>query len=310
MRVSRTNMCHHVMLRGIDGRPVFMDDSDRNRFCLLVQEASELCFFRVHAFCLMTNHIHLILEPTTGSLSIGVHRFSSRYAQHFNKRHRLRGYVFQGRFRSILVEDGNYLRRLVRYIHLNPVDAKIIGRPEQYPWSSHNAYFNRATYAWLHTDRVLSHFGNTRTEALANMVIHFETKMDAELDIKEIESAFRKGVYGSEEFAKIYVDSDNMHFVKNELEQVIVNNIEQLVETVSMQFNVTIDELRSADKRRELVTARAILARAAQLARGVSLKDVCEILGKHHGTVSRLASLACKDKILNDIANQFAKVLL
>ena len=145
-RVCRSNMYHHVMLRGIDGRPTFIDERDQNRFCLLLQEASELCFFRIHAFCLMTNHVHLLVEPKTKPLSSGVHRFSSRYAQYFNRRHKRRGYVFQGRFRSILVEEGSYLKRLVRYIHLNPVEANLTARPEQYPWSSYNAYFNKATY--------------------------------------------------------------------------------------------------------------------------------------------------------------------
>jgi len=120
------NMCHHVMLRGIDGRPIFDDERDKIRFLLLLQQASEHCFFRVHAFCLMTNHIHLMSEPTVESLAVGVHRFTGRYAQYFNWRHKNRGYVFQGRFRSIVVQDVIYIRSLVRYIHLNPVEAKLV----------------------------------------------------------------------------------------------------------------------------------------------------------------------------------------
>ena len=90
-RVCLSNRCHHVMLRGIDGRLTFTDDRDRIQSCLLMQEASELCFFRIHAFCLIINHVHLILDPTTAPLNVGVHRFSSRYAQHFDKRHNRRG---------------------------------------------------------------------------------------------------------------------------------------------------------------------------------------------------------------------------
>jgi putative transposase len=93
------------MLRGIDGRAIFVDDRDRCSFALFLQEASELHKFRVHAFCLMSNHIHLLLEPLQEALGAGIHRFTMRYAQHFNRRHQKRGYVFQGRFRSILVED-------------------------------------------------------------------------------------------------------------------------------------------------------------------------------------------------------------
>jgi len=110
-RIWQPDMCHHVMLRGIDGIFLFHDDADRARFCLLLQEAAEVHHHRVHAFCLMGNHIHLILEPTSHHkpLAACVHTFAFRYAQHFNKRYKRRGYLYQGRFRSILVEDGLYL---------------------------------------------------------------------------------------------------------------------------------------------------------------------------------------------------------
>jgi REP element-mobilizing transposase RayT len=121
--------CYYVMLRGVDGRAIFVDDADRCRFSLFLQEASELHKFRVHAFCLMSNHIHLLLEPLNDALAGGVHRFAMRYAQQFNRRHKKRRYVFQGRFRSILIEDGCYMRRLTRYIHLNPLEAGLVVRP-------------------------------------------------------------------------------------------------------------------------------------------------------------------------------------
>ena len=141
IRVWESGRCYHVMLRGIDGRDIFKDDKDRSRFCLLLQEASELHSFRIHAFCLMTNHIHLLLEPLESGLANGVHRFATRYAQHYNARHKKRGYVFQGRFKSILVEDGTYMKRLLRYIHLNPLEANLVSKLQEFHWSSHNGYF-------------------------------------------------------------------------------------------------------------------------------------------------------------------------
>ena len=304
-RVSRAYMCHHVMLRGIDGRATFLNDSDRVRFCLLLQEATELHSFKVHAFCLMTNHVHLLLEPTDRPLSTGVHRFASRYAQHFNKKHKRRGYVFQGRFRSILVEDGTYLRRLVRYIHLNPVDAKMCKLPDQYPWSSYKAYVGREVYTWLSMKRVLSYFGKNRLEALDNMASHIEEKIDANLDSKDIQKAFRIGVYGSEEFEEIYADNDEENIVEKEIEQKQVT-VGQLVDEVCSRCKVNLDELRSSDKRRELVNARKVLARSAQLIGGLNLRDVCELLDKHHGSVSRLAVSGRMKEELNNLACQIS----
>ncbi len=164
-RIWQSGRCYHIMLRGIDGRSIFMDDADRCRFYLLLQEASEMHKFRVHAFCLMSNHIHLLLESLNDNLAVGVHRFTMRYAQWFNRRHKKRGYVFQGRFRSILIEDGCYMRRLSRYIHLNPLEADLAIKPEDYCWSSYNAYLGRAIFVWLETDRILSYFGQTCADA-------------------------------------------------------------------------------------------------------------------------------------------------
>ena len=162
-RIWQRHKCHHVMLRGIEGMSVFLDDADRRRFCLLLQEAAEQHGHRVHAFCLMTNHIHLILEPiTANALKDCVHAFAFRYAQYFNKRYKRKGYLYQGRFCSTLVQDGNYLRRLIRYIHLNPVEAGLVKKPEEYRWCSHNAYFGHAAYTWLEIDCVLTRFGKDR----------------------------------------------------------------------------------------------------------------------------------------------------
>lgn len=296
------------MLRGIDGRDIFKDDRDRSRFCLLLQEASELHTFRIHAFCLMTNHIHLLLEPLECSLASGVHRFATRYAQHYNARHKKRGYVFQGRFKSILVEDGIYMKRLLRYIHLNPLEASLISKPQDFHWSSHNGYFSRSDFTWLETERVLSYFGATRSVTLSNLAEFMTAKIDITEELQEIKRASRMGVYGSEEFTKAFVvttkklempdDKDN----KNK-----VASIDMLIKLVCARFTCTAEQLISEDKQRNVVNARAVLARAAQLSKGLNLSDVSRALKKHPGTISRLATQATKDAILRDIIDELVK---
>jgi REP-associated tyrosine transposase len=204
-RFWESGRCYHIMLRGVDGRAIFADDTDRCRFLLLLQESSELHRFRVHAFCLMSNHIHLLLESLNDALTVGVHRFATRYAQQFNRRHKKRGYVFQGRFRSILVENECYMRRLARYIHLNPLEAGLVSRPEDYRWSSYNAYFGQSAFTWLETDRVLFYFGPTRAIALEALAKFMEANEEVALDQKEIERAGRSGIYGSEEFTRSFL---------------------------------------------------------------------------------------------------------
>lgn len=280
--------CYHIMLRGIDGRPVFSDDGDKCKFLLLLQEAGEMHDFRIHAFCLMTNHIHLLLESLEGGLTAGIHRFATRYAQYFNRRYKKRGYVFQGRFRSILVEDGTYMKRLLRYIHLNPLEARLISRPQDYPWSSHNAYFSEAKFVWLETDRILSYFGFNRTNAIVNLAEFMTATMEATEDLREIERASRAGVYGCDEFKRSFVVTAALKKPAN----AEGFSLDALMAIVCERLGVTKEQLCSEEKTREVVDARAILARAAQLLRGLNLSDVCKTLNKHHGTISRLATRA------------------
>ncbi len=300
-RFWRSGRCYHVMLRGIDGRVIFVDDKDRYRFFLLLQEASELHNFRVHAFCLMSNHIHLLLEPLNDALASGVHRFTMRYAQHFNRRHKKRGYVFQDRFKSILVEDGSYMRRLARYIHLNPLEAGLATQPGDYPWSSYNAYFGRAEYVWLETERILSYFGMSRTTSVTKFAEFMSANADFIEDIDDIKRAFRSGVFGSEEFTRAFV-ATRMSSEKDQGDEMC--SIETLMTALSERFNITTKQLLSSEKTRHVVDARATLARAAQLLEGLSLGDVCRILGKHNGTISRLASKCMKCPKLQAIADE------
>ena len=292
------------MLRGIDGRRIFMDDRDRSRFCLLLQEASEMCHFRIHAFCLMGNHIHLVLEPTTSPLAEGVHRFASRYAQYFNRKYEKRGYVFQGRFRSILVEEGRYLRTLVHYVHLNPVEAGLVEHPEKYSWSSYNAYFKRAVFTWLHTDRVLAAFDMDRSGALARMHADIESKIYTELDRSEVLRAFRRGIFGSEEFVEIY--GDDIPNPPLELEKKPDESLEKLVNLLCRKFNVSLSELRSSEKRRDIVRARAAFARTSQLSHDIDLSGASKFLNKSYSSVARLATSAMKNPQLDVLAHHLA----
>jgi putative transposase len=301
-RCWKSGGCYHVMLRGIDGREIFRDHNDRCRFSLFLQEASELHSFRVHAFCLMSNHIHLLLEPLNNNLAHGIHRFTMRYAQYFNRRYQKHGYVFQGRFRAILVDDGCYIQRVARYIHLNPLEAGIVNNPKDYEWSSYNAYFARSNYAWLETERVLSYFSTTRSIALAKFAEFMALKEDFTKDSEEIQKAVRSGIYGSEEFSKAFVTA--MYSEKTTTNETC--SIETLMKALCERFNITTKQLQSSEKTRQIVDARATFARTAQLLPGLSLGDISRILGKHHGTISRLSLKATKCPKLQAIAKELA----
>ena len=160
-RIHLSGGFYHVILRGNAGQPVFLADVDYYRFFLLLQEGTCRFGYRVHAFCCMTNHIHLVLQVGDIHLSRGMQNLSFRYTRWINWREQRTGHLFQGRYKAVLVDGDSYLLELLRYIHLNPVRAGIVETSEEYPWSSHRAYLGIEFLPWLTTERVMEQFGKS-----------------------------------------------------------------------------------------------------------------------------------------------------
>src|SRR3972149_5001982 len=157
-RVHYPGALYHVTLRGNSGQTIFFDDRDRTRFCFLVQEGIERVAHRIHAFCLMTNHVHLAIQIGDIPLSRILQNLSFRYTRWVNWRRKRSGHLFQGRYKAVLVDADAHLHELTRYIHLNPVRAGVVKEPEDYAWSGHRAYLGLETIPWLTTDWVLSQY--------------------------------------------------------------------------------------------------------------------------------------------------------
>ena len=131
-RHSLSGAVYHVLMRGNNGQLIFTSDAERCRFCLLMQEGVERYGHQILAFCFMRNHVHLAIRLGNISLSKICQNLTFRYTRFYNKRHNTIGHLFQGRFKSILVEGNCDLRKLIRYIHLNPVRAYITDNPLNY----------------------------------------------------------------------------------------------------------------------------------------------------------------------------------
>lgn len=141
-RVSESGY-YHVMLRGNGRQVIFEDDVDRRAFLEALSEAMSSHGIAIVAWCLMSNHVHLLLADADGRLSEAVHALTTRYAGHFNRRFDHVGSVFDGRFKSVPIEDDSQLLAAVRYIHDNPVKAGMCAAPDDYPWSSYHEYVGR-----------------------------------------------------------------------------------------------------------------------------------------------------------------------
>ena len=155
-RIHLPGGVYHVMLRGNGGQEIFLDPGDGAQFLDLLAEGTARFGFRCHGYCLMPNHVHLVLQPGAAPLSGAMQNLSFRYTRHVNARERRVGHLFQGRYKAILVDADAYLLELVRYVHLNPVRAGLCDGPEAWRWSGHRAYLGRAAAPFLTTDWVLS----------------------------------------------------------------------------------------------------------------------------------------------------------
>ena len=149
----------HVYARGNAKQLIYLDDVDRSRYLSLLAQAVERYRWRCLAFCLMDNHLHLLLETPLPNLGSGMQRTHGLYAQSFNRRHDRSGHLFQGRFGSVAVRSDAQFLMTVRYIARNPVEAGLCHDAAEWPWSSHGALLTSACPAWLDSARLLGHLG-------------------------------------------------------------------------------------------------------------------------------------------------------
>jgi putative transposase len=151
--------CYHLLSRGNERREIFVGDDDRGLFLDTLGECCERFELDAFAYVLMDNHYHLLVRTQRANLSRALHGLSGTYTRRFNNRHGRSGHLFQGRFKSMLVENDAYMLQLSCYIHRNPLRAGLVERLADYPWSSYLAYaYGRKPLEWLSTELILSQF--------------------------------------------------------------------------------------------------------------------------------------------------------
>jgi putative transposase len=159
---------YHVILRGINRGDIFFDDDDHLCFLETLAEKKRNQEYRVYGYCLMNNHVHLLVQENENTISRTMSRIGTSYAKFFNEKYNRSGHVFQGRYRSECVEDDNYLMTVLRYIHNNPMKAGLVREPEAYRWSSIHAYTSGKDHpkGLTEIEFILGMFNSSRIKAI------------------------------------------------------------------------------------------------------------------------------------------------
>ncbi len=277
-RLDAPGSVTHVVARGNERRPIFRDDEDRTRYLELLAEACERYGARVHAYCLMPNHVHLALQTAADPVSRVVHALHSRYAQYFNRRHGRSGHLFQGRFQAIVIDRDTYLLEVVRYIHRNPVKARLVRRPEEFPWSSHRFYLGTAP-AWLVAGEALALLAGSRPRArrLLQEFVAGSAEGGYDPDVSRLGS-----VVGSEDFVRAAVERAG----HAELARRVLA-VETVAETVARHEGVTLGELCGPGRHRSLSRARSLCALLGRETGAIPLARTARFLHRDPSTLSR-----------------------
>jgi putative transposase len=273
---------YHVILRGNARQDVFFTAADRQYFYDLLAEGVTRFGYRVHAFCLMTNHLHLALQAGELSLSRGMQNLSFRYTRYLNTRLKRVGHVFQGRFKAFLVDQDRYGLALVRYIHLNPVRAGMVRLASAYAFSSHRAYLGREVLPWLSTDWVLGQFATRQSTARERFAAYVHAgREDGHLPL----------FYGGQDDSRVVGEVDFLTGVLKSSERPVKPPaLPRLIEHVCRASGLRPADLRAPGRNRHLAQARTLVAWLAVQARSCTIATVAHHFSRDPSTLSHLVA--------------------
>ena len=273
LRVEFPGAIYHVTSRGNAKQAIFIDDEDRGRFIDVLSIVVERFNWLCHAYCLMGNHYHLLIETPNANLSKGMRELNGVYTQGFNQRNRRMGHLFQGRYKAIIVEKDSHLMSLCRYVVLNPVRVGLIERPEQWRWSSYRATIGSVKRAsFLTIDWILSQFDRRKRVAMEKYRRFVMEGIDKESPWKTLKGQI---FYGTDEFIR------QLSGLLDEK-----GNIKEVPKPQRYAARSSLSELFKGEKgKHRKVVDKTIYA--AYVRYGYTMKEIAEHLGFHYATISR-----------------------
>lgn len=289
LRIQYAGAVYHITARGNERKPIFQKEDDLKKFVSILKEAKEKGPIIIYGYVLMPNHYHLLIETPEGNLSKVMHDLQTRYTIYFNRRYKRVGHLFQGRYKALIVDKEAYLLELSRYIHLNPVRAKIVQRPEDYRWSSYKDYTGEKGEI-TDTAFILNRFSEEGKEAKEGYQRFVEEgKGISQTDLKK--NIYGQLIIGTKEFTER---------IKGKIEELKVSpevperekirkrkSMDKILEEVSQHYQIPREELLIRKGRWN--EARKIGIYLVRKHTNIELKLLAELFGGvHYSAISQI----------------------
>lgn len=311
IRVEYPGALYHITSRGNERKKIFLEDGDRIKFLKILEDYHDRYGILIHSYVLMDNHYHLILETPRGNLLRVMHGINSSYTGYFNRKYGRSGHLFQGRYKGILVEKDAYLLSLSRYVHLNPMRVGVVGRLEQYQWSSYPGYIGKEKESkWVEYAWVLSQFGRDKGRARRRYREYTEegVRVDTRTPLSNLHGQILLGGEG-------FIGQIKGMLKGKRLSQEIVDRKRwmehpspiEVVRVISDAFGINQEEI--LDRKRRTNIARKVAIYFCQRYTGLSNEAIGELFGGiHYSAVSkvtaRIRGEVDKDKELSKLMNR------
>jgi len=274
LRIEYPGAVYHITSRGNEKKLIFKDERDREIFLETLSQVDKRYNWLCHAYCLMNNHYHLIIETPDGNLSAGMRQLNGVYTQAFNRQHNRVGHLFQGRYKAILIQKDSHLLEVCRYVVLNPVRAKAVKKPEQWRWSSYQATAGiEKPHPCLSTEWILNQFGSTRriAEKAYRKFVEDGIKQESIWEAVRAQS-----ILGEEEFTATLTD-----YLRGKKDIAELPKSQRYIDRPSLENIFSKNILKDISKRNRKISE-------AVRRHGYRQREVADYLEMHFTSISRI----------------------
>jgi REP element-mobilizing transposase RayT len=291
-RIEFEGAFYHVITRGNHRQKIFKEEGDFTRYLEIISDYKRQYNYRLYSFVLMNNHVHLLIETRAIPLSKILQGINQRYTMYFNKKYKTVGHLFQGRYKVILCDRDKYLLTLVKYIHLNPVRARVVKRVHEYRWSSHNSYAGKSGDGIIDRDQVLRMFSEDKRTAMQLYKAYIEDGRT--VDKLDIYGTIDQRILGDERFRDKVMEKAEIDLCEHRPAREY--SLSAIASAIEEAYGIKLVEIRSKGKVRVISTGRKVFSQVAR-AYGYKEKDIATYTRKDPAIITRYLKDKTEHKI-------------